>query len=164
LKCKAYRVFNHANDLVEETYNVELYETNDSQGAYENLDNVGDELLKETMKNMLVRAIKPKEDEYDVQVINMPSSSDAPQHGDKDGRQSNKDTYVSQDQMMEHVQDVDAPKPTPQVVQRKSTSLLQAHSQDLIIWSPSMGVMTCSRVFVLFVENHSFDSCIMPIA
>jgi hypothetical protein len=57
--------------LVEETYNVELYETNDSQGAYENLDNVGDELLKETMKNMLVRAIKPKEDEYDVQVINI---------------------------------------------------------------------------------------------
>lgn len=86
MKCKAYRVFNHANDLVEETYNVELYETNDSHGAYENLDNVGDELLKETMKNMLVRAIKPKEDEYDVQVINMPSSSDAPQHGDKDGR------------------------------------------------------------------------------
>ena len=35
---KAYRVFNHATDLIEETYDVEFDESNGSQGAHENLD------------------------------------------------------------------------------------------------------------------------------
>jgi hypothetical protein len=42
-KSKAYRVFNHATGVVEETYDVEFDETNGSQGALENLDDVGDE-------------------------------------------------------------------------------------------------------------------------
>jgi hypothetical protein len=49
---------------------------------------------------MLVGAIKPKEDEDDVQVIDMPSLSNVPQDDDKNGRQSNEDTHVSQDQMV----------------------------------------------------------------
>ena len=44
-KSKAYRVFNHAIGLVEETYDVEFDESNGSQGAHENLDDVGDEPL-----------------------------------------------------------------------------------------------------------------------
>ena len=47
-----YRVFNHATDLVEETYDVEFDESNGSQGAHENLDDVGDEPLREAMKMM----------------------------------------------------------------------------------------------------------------
>jgi transposase InsO family protein len=86
LKSKAYRVFNLATGLVEET--------NSSQGAYENLDDVGDQPLREAMKNMLVGVIKPKEDEDDVQVIDIPSSSSGPQDDDKEGRQPNEDTYV----------------------------------------------------------------------
>jgi hypothetical protein len=45
-KSKAYRVFNHATGVVEETYDVEFDETNGSQGALENLDDVGDEPLR----------------------------------------------------------------------------------------------------------------------
>jgi hypothetical protein len=63
---KAYRVFNHATGVVEETYDVEFDETNGSQGALENLDDVGDGPLRKAMKNMPIRAIKPKEDEEDV--------------------------------------------------------------------------------------------------
>ena len=43
---------------MEETYDVD--ETNGYQGAHENLDDVGDEPLKEAMKNIPIGAIKPK--------------------------------------------------------------------------------------------------------
>jgi hypothetical protein len=59
-KSKAYRVFNHATSVVEETYDVEFDETNGSQGALENLDDVGDEPLMKAMKNMPIGSIKPK--------------------------------------------------------------------------------------------------------
>ena len=52
--------------LVEETYDVEFDESNGSQGAHENLDDVGDEPLREDMKNIPVRDIKPKDDEDDI--------------------------------------------------------------------------------------------------
>jgi hypothetical protein len=42
LKYKAYRVFNYATGLVEEIYDVEFNESNGSQGAIENCDDVGD--------------------------------------------------------------------------------------------------------------------------
>ena len=99
-KSKAYRVFNHATGLVEETYDVKFYESNGSQGAHENLDDVGDEPLREAIKNILVGDIKPKDDEDDVQVIDPPSSSNAPQDNDKDGRVENEETHVSHDQMV----------------------------------------------------------------
>ena len=60
--------------MVEEIYNVEFDESNGSQGAHENLD-VGDEPLREAMKNIPVGDIKPQDDEDDVQVINPPSSN-----------------------------------------------------------------------------------------
>ena len=74
-KSKAYQVFNHAIGLVEETYDVEFDKSNGSQGAHENLDDVGDEPLREAMKNIPVGDIKPKDDEDDIQVIDPPSSS-----------------------------------------------------------------------------------------
>ena len=63
---------------------------------------------------------------------------------------------------MAQVQDVDAPQPPPQVVDRRNSPLLQAHPQDLIIGSPSEGVMTCSQKLALFIEHHSFVSYIEP--
>jgi hypothetical protein len=57
-KSKTYRVLNQATGLVEETYDVN--ETNDYHGALENLDDVGDEPLREAMKNIPIGAIKPK--------------------------------------------------------------------------------------------------------
>ena len=47
--------------------------------------------------------------------------------------------------MVVQAQDVDAPQPPPQVVNRRNTPLLQDHSQDLIIGSPSKSVMTRSQ-------------------
>jgi hypothetical protein len=126
-KSKAYRTFNHVTGLVEETYDVKFNKSNGSQGAHENLDDVGDEPLREAMKNILVRDIKPKDDEDEVHVIDPPSSSNVPQDDDKDGRVENKDTHVSHDQVMAQAQDVNAPQPPPQVVDRRNLPLLQAY-------------------------------------
>ena len=52
LKSKAYRVLNDTTSLVEYTYDVEIDETNNFQGAHQNLDDVGDEPLTEAMNNM----------------------------------------------------------------------------------------------------------------
>ena len=46
--------------------------------------------------------------------------------------------------MVAQAQDVDAPQPPRQVVDRINSPLLQAHPQDLIIGSHSKGVMTHS--------------------
>jgi hypothetical protein len=99
-KSKVYRVFNHATGLIEETYDVEFDKSNGSQGAHENLDDIGDEPLREAMKNILVGDIKPKDDEDEVHVIDPPSSSSVPQDDGKDRRVENEDTHVSHDQMV----------------------------------------------------------------
>jgi hypothetical protein len=160
-KSKAYRVFNHATGVVEETYDVEFDETNGSQGALENLDDVGDEPLREAMKNMSIGAIKPKEDEEEVQNINMPSSSNVPHDDEKDERHANEDTLVSHEQARVQAEDVDAPR-SSQVVDKRNSSLLQAHPQDLIIRSPLQGVITRSQRYASFIEHKSFVSCVEP--
>ena len=86
--------------MVEETYDVEFDEFNGSQGAYENLDDVGDEPLREAMKNILVGDIKPKDDEDEVHVIDPPSSLNVPQDDDKDEKVENEDTHISYDQLV----------------------------------------------------------------
>ena len=48
------------------------------------------------------------------------------------------------------------------MIDRTNLPLLQAHPQDLIIGSPSKGVMTRSQKLVSFVEHHSYVSCIEP--
>jgi hypothetical protein len=161
-KFKTYRVFNHATRVVEETYDVEFDETNGSQGALENLDDVGDEPLREDMKNMSITAIKPNEDEEEVQNINMPSSSNVPHDDEKDERHTNEDTFVSHEQERVQAEDVDAPRSSSQVVDKRNSSLLQAHPQDLIIGSPSQGVITRSQRYTSFIEHHSFVSCVEP--
>ena len=113
------------------------------------------------MNNIPVGDIKPNDDEDNVQVINPPSSN-VPQDGDKDGRVENEDTHVSHEQMVTQAHDVDTPQPPPQVVDRRNTPLLQAHPQDLIIGSPSKGVMTRSQKLASFIEHHFFISCFEP--
>ena len=63
---------------------MEFDESNGSQGAHENLNDVGDEPLREAMKNIPVGDIKLKDDEDDVQLIDPPFSSSVPQDGEKD--------------------------------------------------------------------------------
>jgi hypothetical protein len=48
------------------------------------------------------------------------------------------------------------------VVDRRNSSLLQAHPQDQIIGSPSQGVITRSHKHATFIEHHSFVSCVEP--
>ena len=74
--------------------------------------------------------IKPKEDDIDVQIINVPSSSRVPQDDDKDMRDAHEDTQVTHEQAVAQAQYVDAPKLTPQVVPRRSSHLLQDHSRS----------------------------------
>jgi hypothetical protein len=151
-KSKAYRVFNHATGMVEETYDVEFDETNGSQGALENLDDVGDEPLREAMKNMPIGVIKPKEDEDEVQDIDRSSSSIVPQYDEKDESNANEDTFVSHEQVMVQAKDVDAPRPSPKVFDKRNSSPLQPHPQDLIIGSPSKGLLLVHK-FLLHLLN-----------
>jgi hypothetical protein len=44
---------------------------------------------------MPIRAIKPKEDEEEVQNIDRPSSSNVPHDDEKDERHAKEDTFVS---------------------------------------------------------------------
>ena len=108
--------------------------------------------LREAMKNIPVGDNNPKDD---VQVIDPPSSSNVPQDGEKDVRVKNEDTHISHEEMVVQAQDVDAPQPPPQVVNRRNTPLLQ----DLVIGSPSKGVMTRSQKLASFIAHHSFVSC-----
>ena len=105
------------------------------------------------VKNIPVGDIKPKDDEDDVQVIDLPSSSNVPQDSDKEGRVENEDTHVSHDQMVAQAWDVDAPQPHPQVVDRRNSPLLQAHPQDLIIGSPSNLLLLLNTTLLSLVLN-----------
>jgi len=149
LKSKAYRVFNNATGMVEETYDVEFDESNGSQGEIENCDDVGGEPLSEAMKNMQIGAIKPKDegDEDEVQVIDPSSTSIDPQvDEDKDDSPlPQEDVHVSQAQVEEQAQDVDAPNPSQEPTPRRHIPRTKDHSQDLIIGSPSKGVQTRSK-------------------
>ena len=80
--------------------------------------------------------------------VDQPSSSSVPQDGEKDERVENEDTHISHEQMLVQAQDVDPPQSPPQVVNKRNTPLLQDHPQDLIIGSPSKGVMTRSQNFI----------------
>jgi hypothetical protein len=108
------------------------------------------------MKNMPIGAIKPKEYEEEVQNINNPSSSNVPQDGEKDERHANEDIFVSHEQARVQAEDVDAPRSSSQVVDKRNSSLLQAHPQGIIIGSPSQGVITRSQRYASFIEHHSF--------
>jgi hypothetical protein len=49
-----------------------------------------------------------------------------------------------------------------QVVDKRNSSLLQSHPQDLIIGNPSKRVSTRSQRYASFIEHHSFVSCVEP--
>ncbi|WVZ51224.1 hypothetical protein U9M48_002386 [Paspalum notatum var. saurae] len=112
-KSKAYRVFNNATGMVEETYDVEFDESNGSQGAHVDVVDVDEAPLVEAMKNIPISDIKPKDDEDEVQIVDQPSSSMAPQNGsEQDQIFPNEDVHVPQEQIDEQAQDVGSPPTT----------------------------------------------------
>ncbi|WVZ93354.1 hypothetical protein U9M48_039341, partial [Paspalum notatum var. saurae] len=162
-KSKAYRIFNEATGLVEETYDVEFDESNGSQGAHVDVVDIDEEPLVEAMKNMPIGDIKPKEDEDEVQIVNQPSFSMAPQDGsEQDKILQNEDVHVPQEQIDEQAQDVDAPVQAPQVAPQRRSQLTSGHPKELIIGSPTRGVTTRSCNTAAFVQAYSFVSSIEP--
>jgi hypothetical protein len=57
-------------------------------------------------------------------MINPPSSSYVPQDDDNNERVENEDNHVSHEQAQAQARDVDAPQPSPQVVDRRYSPLL----------------------------------------
>ncbi|WVZ62805.1 hypothetical protein U9M48_012507 [Paspalum notatum var. saurae] len=162
-KSKAYRVFNNATGMVEETYDVEFDESNGSQGAHVDVVDIDEEPLVEAMKNMPIGHIKPKEDEDEVQTIDQPSSSMAPQDGsEQDKILPNEDVHVPQEQIDEQAQDVGTPVQAPQVAPQRRRQITSGHPKELIIGSPTRGVTTRSRNTAAFVQAYSFVSSIEP--
>ncbi|WVZ85473.1 LOW QUALITY PROTEIN: hypothetical protein U9M48_032396 [Paspalum notatum var. saurae] len=162
-KSKAYRVFNEATGLVEETYDVEFDESNGSQGAHIDVVDVDEEPLVEVMKNMPIGDIKPKEDYEEMQIVDQPSSSMAPQDGsEQDKVLPNEDVHVPQEQIDEQAQDVSTPVRAPQVVTQRRSQLTSGHPKELIIGSPTREVTTRSRNTATFVQAYSFVSSIEP--
>ncbi|WVZ63686.1 hypothetical protein U9M48_013299, partial [Paspalum notatum var. saurae] len=162
-KSKAYRVFNEATGLVKETYDVKFDESNGSQGAHVDSVDIDEEPLVEAMKNMPIDDIKPKEDEDEVQIVDQPSSSVAPQDGsEQDKILPNEDVHVPQEQFDQQVQDVGTPIQTPQVAPQRRSQLTSGHPKELIIGSPTRGVTTRSHNTAAFVQAYSFVSSIEP--
>ncbi|WVZ75656.1 LOW QUALITY PROTEIN: hypothetical protein U9M48_023691 [Paspalum notatum var. saurae] len=162
-KSKAYRVFNNATGMVEETYDVEFDKSNGSQGAHVDVVDIDEEPLVEAMKNMPIGDIKPKEDEDEVQTVDQPSSSMAPQDGsEQDKILPNEDVHVPQEQIDEQAQDVGTPVQAPQVAPQRRSQLTSGHPKELIIGSPTRGVTTRSRNTAAFVQAYSFVSSIEP--
>ncbi|WVZ89697.1 LOW QUALITY PROTEIN: hypothetical protein U9M48_036066 [Paspalum notatum var. saurae] len=158
-KSKAYRVFNNATGMVEETYDVEFDESNGSQGAHVDVVDIDEEPLVEAMKNMPT----PKEDEDEGQTIDQPSSSMAPQDGsEQDKILPNEDVHVSQEQIDEQAQDVGTPIQASQVAPQRRSQLTSGHPKELIIGSPTRGVTTRSHNTAAFVQAYSFVSSIEP--
>ena len=62
---KAYRVYNKTHGIVEEAYNVEFDETNGSHDEQDNLDDVRSDGLRNSMKNMSIGDVRPREEDED---------------------------------------------------------------------------------------------------
>ncbi|WVZ84905.1 hypothetical protein U9M48_031875 [Paspalum notatum var. saurae] len=125
---KAYRVFNNATSMVEETYDVEFDESNGSQGAYVDVVDVDEVSLVEAMKIIPIGDIKPKEGEDEVQIVDQPSFSMAPQDGsEQDKILPNEDVYVPQEQIDEQAQVVSTPVSAPQAATQRKSQLTIGH-------------------------------------
>ena len=114
--------------MIEETCDVEFDETNGSQGEVFACDDVGDEPLREVMKNIAIGQVKPKEEED----ISTPST--------QDGAPSKDDSKVEASPTIYHDESSDeedeAPQPPPpQDVQDKQVVQEQLHFDDTHITS-----------------------------
>jgi hypothetical protein len=158
LNSKVYRVYNQSSGLVEETSNVEFDETNGTQEEQENLDDVGNEGLRISMKNMTIDDVKPKDEDDDdpyplFQVL--PSSSTS--HKDQV-------TNVRRDEELIHQPVNDSSPTTTQDAsfQPKIHNVIEKdHPIDQVVGNINKGVQTRSRL-ASFCEHYSFISCGEP--
>jgi hypothetical protein len=159
LNSKASRVYNQSCCLAEETSDVEFDETNGSQEEKENLDDVGNEGLRITMKNMTIGDVKPKYEEDDdpsplFQVL--PSSSST----------SHKDqvSNVEGNEPLNHQLVNDSPSSSTQDANSQlkiHNAIAKDHPIDQIVCNINKGVQTQSCL-ASFCEHYSFISCGEP--
>ena len=124
--------------MIEETCDVEFDETNGSQGKVFACDDVGDEPLREVMKNIAIGQVKPKEEE---EIITPSTQDGAPS---KDDSKEEASTIIHHDESSD--EEDEAPQPPPpqdvqdgQVVQEQlpfddthiTSEQAQAQAQDV---------------------------------
>jgi hypothetical protein len=156
LNSKAYHVYNQISGLVEESCEVEFDETNDSQEEQENLDDVGNEGLRNGMKNMTIGDAKPKDEDDDdpsplFQVL--PSSSSTSHKDQVNNVEGNKESNHEQDN-----DSSSSPKQDASFQLKIHNAIVKDHPIDQIVSDINKGVQTRSRL-ATFCEHHSFVSC-----
>lgn len=155
---KAYRVYNQSSGLVEEANDVEFDETNGSQDEQDNLDDVGNEGLRNAMRNISIGDVKPK-DEDDSNINPSPlfqviqdSSNLSTQAQATNGEESN-------------LQPENGSSSTPPQKASNQPKIQHAiakdHPMNQIVGDMNKGVQTRSR-FASFCDHFSFVSCGEP--
>ena len=110
--------------MIEETCDVEFDETNGSQGEVFACDDVGDEPLREVMKNIAIGHVKPKEED---EVNITPSTQDgAPS---KDDSKEEASPTIHHDESSDEEDEAPQPPP-PQDVQDEQVVQEQLHFDD----------------------------------
>ena len=189
---KAYRVFNSATSKIEETCDVEFDETNGSQGEVFACDDVGDEPLREVMKNIAIGQVKPKEEEEIITPSTQdgaPSKDDSKEeasptiHHDEssDGKDEAPqppqdvqdeqvvqeqlhfdDTHITSEQAQAQAQNVEPQEDSSSQPQKRLTRTSRNHPIDLVMGDPTGGTRTRRRQYASFSEHYSFVSCLEP--
>jgi hypothetical protein len=155
---KAYRDWNLASGTLEEVHGVEFYETNGSQEEYENLDDVRGTQLFNTMKNMDIGDIRPREviqveDDKDQVLFNSSVQVDTNQASSSSQVQNQQVTSSSS-------QPSNQSNTSNQVQVLQPTNVARDLLLDSIIGDISRGVQTRSRL-TSFYEHFSFVSSIV---
>jgi hypothetical protein len=162
---KAYRVWNLASGTLEEVHDVEFDLTNGSQENDENLDDVRGPQLVNTMKNMDIGDIRPREViDLEDDMNQVLSNSNMQASGSHNQNQASASDDKVQDQQQvatssSQLSDKSNASNQEQVLQ--PTNVARDHPLDSIIGDISRGVQTRSKL-ILFCEHFSFVLYIEP--
>jgi hypothetical protein len=159
---KAYRVWNLASGTLEEIHDVEFDETKGSQDENENLKDVRGIQLSNTIKNMDVGELRPRQvnDEEDDQVQVLSNSNvqvDTNQANSSGSHDNEQDQQVASTSSQPN----DQASASNQVPILQPTNIARDHPLNTIIGDISRGVQTRSRL-ASFCEYFSFVSFIEP--
>jgi hypothetical protein len=151
-----------ASGTLEEVHDVDFDETKGSQDENENIDDVRGIQLSNTMKNMDVGELRPRQinDEEDDQVQVL-SNSNVQDDTNQASSSGSHDNVQDQQVVSTSSQPSDQASASNQVPILQPTNMAGDHPLDTIIEDISKGVQTRSRL-ALFCEHFSFVSFIEP--
>jgi transposase InsO family protein len=160
---KAYRVYNKTHGIVEETYDVEFDETNDSQDQV-NLNDLSDKDIDDAIKNLTIGDVRPREEDvedgltYSTRAI--PSSSTT----NDQAQVTNENNINDASQAQDHVAHTTPPITStqePSNQPRIHHGITKDHPTDQVVGDFNKGVQTRSCI-ASFCEHFSFVSSIEP--